>query len=92
MTVPKTQEMSVADSDPALGICKPKGRNLSSSAVLYQNAALHSHFALALEKREIPWKTCYFFFQEICDFLINKSMEFYCRMVNRCRKGAALQL
>lgn len=50
MAAQKTQEVSVTDSNTDLGICKTQGRNLSSSAVLYKNETLHSHFSLALEK------------------------------------------
>lgn len=47
-----------------------------------------SHFSLALEKKNFLVK----FATSFSDSLVNKRMQFYCRMVNRCSKGAAFQL
>lgn len=47
-----------------------------------------SHFSLALDKKNCLGKLAASF----SDSLVNKRMQFHCRMVNRCSKGAAFQL
>lgn len=42
---PENAGDACTDPDVPLATCKPKGRKLSSSALLHQNETLHSHFS-----------------------------------------------